>query len=410
MEDAAAPPSEEEHELEFCAIEWWPQIPEVAFLCTRPQTRRSLEASYLPRGRSLVHRFSNPRSANVWDRSVYPRVVTRLTTFFSPGNVPLTRSVGLWGAIVFRDEPRFYMMTFNNGGLPGGKRHWITGGGKADVVGKWVLTDFGNVAKGDAKHVSTLAGSDGGSRSTTFRLTRPAAPTATTGRPSSRLVRRSSSPRRTSAAMSRLPLKWHSHLRQISKPRADPGYLKTRESSIVGLDPDAEESKRPRRGQRLPHRTAARRAAEKTSACRRSGCSPNQNAKESSANARRFGDLAGRSESGSDGHVLRGSEPSGPELAADSDRGRDGARRPAACRGSRDAPDSRTANGERPHVPRTLAPRRRRPRIALEGPPQRGTTRADRLSLHNEALRPERGLPADLRQALLRIGLVDDRR
>jgi hypothetical protein len=70
-------------------------------------------------------------------------------------DVPLTRSVGLWGAIVFHDEPRFYMLTFNNGGLPGGKRHWITGGGKASVVEKWVLTDFNNVVEGDPTLVRT---------------------------------------------------------------------------------------------------------------------------------------------------------------------------------------------------------------------------------------------------------------
>jgi hypothetical protein len=84
-----------------------------------------------------------------------------------------------------------------------------------------------------------------------------------------------------------------------------------------------------------------------------------------SANARRFVDLAGRSESGSDGDVLRGSKRSRTELAAGS-------------------------GGERPHLRRTLAPRRRRSRIALEGPPQRGTARADRLSRHDEALLPER--------------------
>jgi hypothetical protein len=44
--------------------------------------------------------------------------------------------------------------------------------------------------------------------------------------------------------------------------------------SMAGLDPGAEESKRPRRGQRLPPRTAARRAAARTFGCRRSGCSP----------------------------------------------------------------------------------------------------------------------------------------
>lgn len=71
-------------------------------------------------------------------------------------DVPLTRIEGLWGAIVVDVEPRFYMLTFNNGGLPGGKRHWITGGGKASVVEKWVLTDFQNEVKGDPKLVRTL--------------------------------------------------------------------------------------------------------------------------------------------------------------------------------------------------------------------------------------------------------------
>ena len=30
-------------------------------------------------------------------------------------DVPLTRSVGLWGSVVPHDDPRFYMLTFNNG-------------------------------------------------------------------------------------------------------------------------------------------------------------------------------------------------------------------------------------------------------------------------------------------------------
>jgi hypothetical protein len=42
---------------------------------------------------------------------------------------------------------------------------------------------------------------------------------------------------------------------------------------MAGFDPSAEESKRPRRAQRLPQRTAAQRAAVRTFACRRSGCS-----------------------------------------------------------------------------------------------------------------------------------------
>jgi hypothetical protein len=71
-------------------------------------------------------------------------------------DVPLTRSEGLWGAIVPIDEPRFYMLTFNNGGLPGGRRHWITGGGEAGAVEKWALTDFDNVVKGDPELVRTM--------------------------------------------------------------------------------------------------------------------------------------------------------------------------------------------------------------------------------------------------------------
>jgi hypothetical protein len=70
-------------------------------------------------------------------------------------DVPLTNSPGLWGSVGFSDEPRFYMLSFNNGGLPGGKRHWIVGGGKASVVEKWVLTDFTNAVKGDPVLVRT---------------------------------------------------------------------------------------------------------------------------------------------------------------------------------------------------------------------------------------------------------------
>jgi hypothetical protein len=70
-------------------------------------------------------------------------------------DVPLTRSPGLWGASVPHDDPRFYMLSFNNGGLPGGKRHWIAGGGQAGAVEKWVLTDFDNVVKGNPTLIRT---------------------------------------------------------------------------------------------------------------------------------------------------------------------------------------------------------------------------------------------------------------
>ena len=71
-------------------------------------------------------------------------------------DVPLTRLEGLWGSMVVDTEPRFYMLSFNNGGLPGGKRHWITGGGEADVVAKWILTGFLNEVPGDAELVRTI--------------------------------------------------------------------------------------------------------------------------------------------------------------------------------------------------------------------------------------------------------------
>jgi len=71
-------------------------------------------------------------------------------------DVPLTRIEGLWGSMVIDAEPRFYMLSFNNGGLPSdNKRHWITGGGKASVVEKWVLTDFQNEVRGDPELVRT---------------------------------------------------------------------------------------------------------------------------------------------------------------------------------------------------------------------------------------------------------------
>ena len=80
-------------------------------------------------------------------RVVCPRLVP---------DVPLTKIAGLWGSIVIDAEPRFYMLSFNNGGLPGGKRHWLTGGGLARVVDKWVLTDFANEVKGEPKLVRRL--------------------------------------------------------------------------------------------------------------------------------------------------------------------------------------------------------------------------------------------------------------
>jgi hypothetical protein len=75
------------------------------------------------------------------------------------------------------------------------------------------------------------------------------------------------------AARSRRPrgrkAQWARGVGQPGGPGRPPEGL-----SMPGLDPGAEESKRPRRGQRLPQRTAVRKAAARTFACRRSGCSP----------------------------------------------------------------------------------------------------------------------------------------
>jgi hypothetical protein len=76
-------------------------------------------------------------------------------------DVPLIRSEGLWGSIVFDAEPRVYMLSFTNAGgffnRPlEGVEHWITGGGKAPLVEKWILTDFANEVEGDATLVRSF--------------------------------------------------------------------------------------------------------------------------------------------------------------------------------------------------------------------------------------------------------------
>jgi hypothetical protein len=70
---------------------------------------------------------------------------------------------GSWGAVDFWNEPRGYELNFDKdffhpprncgeataeGNCPG-VRHWITGGGDAGVVRKWVLTDHANEVPGD---------------------------------------------------------------------------------------------------------------------------------------------------------------------------------------------------------------------------------------------------------------------
>lgn len=80
-------------------------------------------------------------------------------------NIPITRTKGSYGSIVFADQPRVYMLSFDKdffnppqdcgeaqaqGNCPGVK-HWIVGGGDAGLVEKWILTDFANEVKGDAE-------------------------------------------------------------------------------------------------------------------------------------------------------------------------------------------------------------------------------------------------------------------
>jgi hypothetical protein len=80
-------------------------------------------------------------------------------------NIPITHTKGSYGSIVFADQPRVYMLSFDKdffnppkncgepdaqGNCPGVK-HWIVGGGDAGLVEKWVLTDHANELKGDAE-------------------------------------------------------------------------------------------------------------------------------------------------------------------------------------------------------------------------------------------------------------------
>jgi hypothetical protein len=120
---------------------------------TRPQQATRLDAARL---RALDLTYEVP--AQVGEACAEARRLATVRVICPPlvPDVPLTRSEGLWGSMVVDPEPRFYMLSFNNGGLPGGKRHWITGGGNADVVAKWVLTGFLNEVPGEAELVRTI--------------------------------------------------------------------------------------------------------------------------------------------------------------------------------------------------------------------------------------------------------------
>lgn len=85
-------------------------------------------------------------------------------------DIPITHMEGSYGAATFADEPYVYMLTFDKdffhkptncgeasarGNCPGVK-HWIVGAGDADVVEKWILTDFVNEVKGDPNLVQSM--------------------------------------------------------------------------------------------------------------------------------------------------------------------------------------------------------------------------------------------------------------
>jgi hypothetical protein len=60
------------------------------------------------------------------------------------------------GAIVLLTERRFYELDFNTPGPQRRVQHWLTGGGQAGVVKRWVLSDFANVVKGNPTLVREL--------------------------------------------------------------------------------------------------------------------------------------------------------------------------------------------------------------------------------------------------------------
>jgi hypothetical protein len=53
------------------------------------------------------------------------------------------------GASVLLNERRFYELDFNTPGPRKRLQHWLTGGGKAGVVERWVLTDLANEVEGN---------------------------------------------------------------------------------------------------------------------------------------------------------------------------------------------------------------------------------------------------------------------
>ncbi|MGH3070913.1 MAG: hypothetical protein ACRDNB_01425 [Gaiellaceae bacterium] len=57
-----------------------------------------------------------------------------------------TRSVGLWGPMIF--SPDTYALTFNNGDVGKGYVHWIVGIGIVAEIQQHVLSDRNNVVKG----------------------------------------------------------------------------------------------------------------------------------------------------------------------------------------------------------------------------------------------------------------------
>jgi hypothetical protein len=76
-------------------------------------------------------------------------------------DVRITSVKGSFGAAVGSEEPRIYMMSFDKDFFgstppPEGVKHWVVGGGDADTVQKWILSDFVHEVEGDAQLVRTV--------------------------------------------------------------------------------------------------------------------------------------------------------------------------------------------------------------------------------------------------------------
>jgi hypothetical protein len=76
-------------------------------------------------------------------------------------DVRITTMKGSFGTAVGSENPHVYMITFDKDFFgstppPEGVKHWVVGGGEADSVQKWVLSDQFHEVEGDARLVRTV--------------------------------------------------------------------------------------------------------------------------------------------------------------------------------------------------------------------------------------------------------------